>query len=539
MEILLIIPRYLYSSKDTKPNYNYYFPIGIPYIYSVMKEKGYNVEPYNLNHEEGKINELVKKKLDSKQYDLVCTGGIAIDYLSIEKIIDTCKSHKSNPKVILGGALLTSNKEIVSKNLNFDIGVIGEGEVTIIEILDHLKNGKSIKEVKGICYKDEDKGIVFTLPREQIEDLDSLPFPDYGAFGFEKFLDNMDSLLTSFGLMDYPRTYPILGSRGCPFQCTFCHHSIGSKYRKRSIKNIIKEIEFAINKYDINSFNLNDDLFSADKERLYEFCKEIKKLDKKYSKKLLWWCQLWVGAVDEKMLNTLKDSGCLYVSFGFESYNKEVLKSMKKPITPEQIDAAIKLCIKTKMPILGNFIFGDLAETKETSKETLDYWKENCRGQVKLFFIHPYPGSEIYASCIKRGIIKDELNFIKNEMHHTYIRNMTLKMDNKDFEELKNEVYNLTRIDIPYKVPFKIKNEGRSRYELSIKCPFCKEKVTIKNCLIKNKRYFTSLFICRNCNLKYNICSRLYKFTMDHYLELDLFRRNYLIFRDKFLKNRL
>lgn len=539
MEILLIMPKYFYSGKDTKSNYNYFFPLGIAYIYSVIRNHGYNIDPYNLNHEEGKINELVKKKLDSKKYDIVCTGGMAIDYAVIERIIDACKSHESSPKVILGGPVITSNRELASKNLDFDIGVIGEGEVTIIDILNHLKNGKNIKNIKGICYKDNNKKIVFTPPREQIENLDSLPFPDYGAFEFEKLLDNMDPLLTSFGLIDYPRIYPILGSRGCPFQCTFCHHSIGSKYRKRSIKNITEEIEFAIKKYNINSFNLNDDLFSVDKDRLYKFCREVKKLNKKYSIRLFWWCQLWVGAIDEEMLNTLKDSGCLSVSLGFESYSREVLKSMKKPITPEQIDTAIKLCMKTKMPIIGNFIFGDISETKETAKETLDYWKENCRGQVKLFFIHPYPGSEIYTSCLDRGIIKDELNFIKNEIHHTYIRNMTMNMNDKDFEELKKEVYDLTRTDIPYKAPYKIKNMGRGRYELFMECPFCKEKITIKNCLIKNKRYFASNLICKNCKMKYNVCSRLYKFTMDHYLKLDFFRRNYLIFRDKFLRNRL
>ncbi|VVB83554.1 Ribosomal protein S12 methylthiotransferase RimO [uncultured archaeon] len=539
MEILLIMPKYFCSSKDTKPNYDYLFPIGLPYIYSVIKSHGYNIEAYNLNHEEGKISELIKKKLDNKKYDLVCTGGMAIDYSVIEKIINTCKSHKSNPKVILGGPVLTSNREVISENLNFDIGVIGEGEVTIIEILNHLKNDKNMGDIDGICYKDKDKKIIFTPSRKQIEDLDSIPFPDYEAFGYEKLLGNTDPLLTCFGLLDYPRVYPLLGSRGCPFQCTFCHHSIGSKYRKRSIKNITEEMEFAIKKYDINFFNLNDDLFSVDKSRLYEFCDEMQRLEKKYSKKLFWWCSLWVGAIDEKMLNTLKESGCLYVSFGFESYSKTVLKSMKKPITPEQIDAAIKLCMKTKMPIVGNFIFGDIAETKETARETLDYWKKNCRGQVKLFFIHPYPGSEIYKSCLDRGIIKDELNFIKNEMHHTYIRNMTLNMEDRDFEELKKEIYHLTKTDIPYKVPFKIKHVGKEKYELSLKCHFCKEKITLKNCIIKNKGYFSSFLICRNCQMKYNVCSKLYKFTMDHYLKLDFFRKNYLILRDKFLSKRL
>jgi radical SAM superfamily enzyme YgiQ (UPF0313 family) len=531
------MPKYSYRNFTAKPNYQYRFPTGLAYISAVLKQNKFDYDCINLNHESGLTVDILKRKLDAKKYDIVGLGGMAMDYQEIEKIINACKVHESKPKIILGGAIVTSNKELVSKSLNFDIGIIGEGEVTIIELLKKLEKGESLEKVNGICYKEEGK-VIFTPPRDQIEDLDALPFPDYESFGFKKFLDHMDTFDLSYGLIDYPRTYQVLGSRGCAFQCTFCHHSIGSKYRKRSIKNIIEEIEFAIKEYDIHSINLNDDLFSADKERLYEFCREIKRLNKKYSMNLYWWCALWVGVVDEKMLNTLMDAGCLFVTFGFESYSKTVLKSMKKPITPEQIDATIKLCMKTKMPITGLFIFGDLAETNETAKETLDYWKANCNGQVKLFFIHPYPGSEIYKSCLERGIIKDELNFVKNEINHTHIRNMTLNMSDEDFEKLKKEVYNLTMKDITYNIPSKVKKVGDT-YEITTKCPHCQEEVTLKNCWIGSKRFFTAYIACRNCKMKYYISSKLYKFTMDHYVQLDFFRQNYLKLRDRFIKTRL
>jgi len=532
MKILLVMPRYSYES-GIKPNYNYSFPFGLSYIYAVIKKAGYDLETYNLNHEEGHVKDLMEKKLSDTKYDVVGIGGMSIDYLVIEKIINICKSHSSKPLVILGGSIITSSKQLISKNLNFDIGVIGEGDETILKILKNLKDKKSIENIKGICYKKE-KEIIFTPPREPISDLDALPFPDYGAFEFDKVLDNLTP-----GLVSNLRTYPVLGSRGCPFQCTFCYHSTGPIYRVRSVKNIIKEIEFAIGRYKIESFYLSDDLFAVQKDRLYEFCKEIKKLNEKYSLDLKWMCQLWVGVVDKEMIEVLKDAGCNIVGFGFESYNDEVLKSMKKPITHQQINYAIKTCFESKMTFIGNFIFGDLAETKETAKETLNYWKENCKGQVKLFFIHPYPGSEIYESCLKRGIIKDELNFIKNEIQHTNIRNMTLNMSDKEFEELKKEVYKLTSKGPIYSICSRIEKEKEGRYELRAKCPNCEKENVIKNCLVRNRKVFSVQTICTHCGMKFYMCNRIYKFTMNHYVGLDSIRKKYLSLRDKFLKSRI
>jgi len=532
------MPRFSYE-KGIKPNYTYNFPFGLCYIYSVIKNAGYDLEAYNLNHEEGHVEDLIEKKLNDTKYDIVCVGGMSLDYEVIEKIINACKLHTSKPLIILGGSILIRGKQLVAESLNFDIGVVGEGENTILELLKNLKKKKSIEKINGICYKKENK-IIFTPPREPILNLDSIPFPDFGAFGFDKVLDHMSSgELFGCSRLDYPRTYPVLGSRGCPFQCTFCYHSTGPRYRIRSVKNIIEEIEYAIKKYDINSFNLSDDLFAVQKERLCEFCKEIKRLNEKYSKKLVWMCQLWVGVVDKEILTILKDAGCVIVVFGFESYSEKVLKSMKKPITPKQIDNAIKKCFESNMTFIGNFIFGDLAETKETVRETIDYWKENCRGQARLFFIHPYPGSEIYESCLKREIIKDELNFIKNEMQHTNIRNMTLSMSDKEFEELKKEVYDLTSKGPIYSICSKVKKEKEDRYEVSVKCPHCGKENVIKNCLLKYEKAFSLQTACRHCGMKFYLCNRLYKFTMKHYVQLDFIRKNYLLFRDKFLKSRM
>jgi len=509
MKILMVVPRYDFTNKI---NYNYTFPLGLAYISSAIKKEGYDVDCLNLNHYNGSVEEIIKRKLDNKKYDVVCTGHMIFGYSIVKKIVDSACNHKSQPKTIIGGSLITCEPELIFESINPDFAIVGEGEKTSIELLKHIKEKKDFRKVNGIIYRDKEGKVTLTEKRKVIEDLDTLPLPDFEGFEFEKKIDNLctnDS--HSNNLFDYPRNYSILCSRGCPFQCTFCYHSLGSLYRTRSIDNIIKELKIAIKKYKINSISIYDDLFSINKERLNEFCKKIKKIIEENDWEIRWDCQLSVRDVDDELLIMLKESGCNIVSFGFESISPKILKSMGKPITPEQIDKAIKLCMKHKVSIQGNFIFGDIAETKETAYATLNYWKKNCKGQIGLGFIQPYPKSKLYLHCLEKGLIKDKLEYIKNS-DLTNVFNMTDKMTDKEIEKLRKEMLKAAIKYTKIVVPLSIKNMRDNRYEVKVKCPFCKKKTTYKNFCIENKRYFyEKLIVCRNCNMRFGISSSIRK----------------------------
>ena len=535
MKILLVIPRY---SLTNKISYEYAFPLGLGYISSVLKESGHEVDCLNLNHFNGTVEYLINQDLNKKNYDFVCTGHTGIGYEITEKIIIATRKHSSNPKFILGGALITSEPELIFNSLKPNFGVLGEGEITIVELLKCLEKKGDLDKVDGICYKNDKGDFKITKPRELIKNIDTIPFPDFEGFGFDEYVNNQDNG-SNFYALDYPRPYNLLCSRGCPNQCTFCYHSIGFKYRLRSLDNIFKELELAIEKYQINSLGIYDDLFSIDKERLYEFCRRIKELSKKVPGGLKWSCQLTVSNMDKKLLETLKDSGCNVISFGFESYSPVVLKSMRKPITPQQINNAVKLSFEVGIGLQGSFIFGDTAETKETAKETLDFWKNNCKGQVKIGFIQPYPGSAIFEKCVQKRIIKDKLEFIKNKISHTNWINMTDKMTDEEIIKLKEEILNARRKYYPYSITLKIRKQNDHRYNLKVKCPFCKEVMDYKNCFIDNRFHYNFWAACRKCNMRFCVVNRLYKFETDNYQKLDFLRRNYLLIRDRILKKYL
>jgi anaerobic magnesium-protoporphyrin IX monomethyl ester cyclase len=507
IKILLIAPRFLMVENV---NYNYIFPVGLGYISSVLKKNNYDVTCFNLNHHSGKITDILKKEFSKMKYDYVLTGTVtgAIGYRNIKEISEATREF-SGSKIIIGGGIITSEPELIFDDVKPDYGVLGEGEETIIELLKSIENKKDLNEVKGIIFQKDGKTVI-TETREPIKDLDSLPFPDFDGFEYEKYLDNLypnQDFCNNY--FDYPRTYSILTSRSCAFNCTFCYHPIGRAYRERSIDNVMEELENAIKKYKINVINIYDDMLAFKKERLNKFIERIKDLIQKTPWEIKWFCQLSVITVDEEILKKMKEAGCGLISYGFESFSPEVLRSMKKPITPEQIDKAFKMTLRNDLGVQANFIFGDLKETKETAKTTLEYWKSNCMGQVSLGFIQPYPCSEIYKSCVERGIIKDKLDFIKNRTYGVEVINMTEKMSDDEIKELNRELQYLTSKYTYKSTPNSIKKMDNGRFIIEVKCPFCKKSIVYKNYhLQEGKLFFKSYIICRECNKRFYIVSK-------------------------------
>lgn len=523
----MIAPR---QKMTTKINYNYSFPLGLGYISSSLKQAGHDVDCLNLNHYDGIAKELIHNKLNKKDYDFVCTGNVS-GYNALENIVKAVKSYKPKIKIILGGIVITCEPETIFKLLNPDYAVIGEGEKTIVELLDVLKNKTDLNKVDGIMYKDYFGKIIFTKPRKPTENLDLLPYPDFEGFNFEKVLGKQASNTSwQYSAFDYTRAYPILGSRGCPFHCTFCYHY--AKYKKRSLDAIMKELEIMVKKYRINMIIFYDECIAADKERLKEFCRRINELRKEVSWDLKWSPQLTVHNIDDDMLKMMKNTGADTICYGFESFSPIVLKSMEKPITPEMIESALYKTLKAGISVQANFIFGDIAETRETAKTTLDWWGGKAKGQINLGFIRPFPGSKIYQHCLEKGIIKDKEDYIANQLLKDHNFNMTNNMTDKEIKELRNRLLYLRNKREGNICPIKIKKIKRNMYSFDVKCPFCKTKLRYKNCSIENRFSYGFELRCRNCHYAFYVCSKLRRLFYKHYYQLKFLREFQLKIKD-------
>lgn len=505
-ELLMIVPR-----ENDGGKYRYSFPLGLAYISAVLKNAGYSLDCLNLNHFDEPIENLIKLKLDRKKYDFILTGSIVINYAEVKNILMAARSHNSKPRIILGGLLLTSEPELIFNDLMPDFGVIGEGEETILELLDCLKKNGNLKSVAGLIYCDSNGKTAITPKRKNKKSINDIPFPDMDGLGFAEMLNHsVSNQGVVNGLFDNPRIYPIMCSRSCPFQCTFCWHAC--EYRTRTIDNIMEELESRVKKYKINTVILYDDCFVTDKRRLTEFCRRISKLREELPWDMRWYATARVEFIDGEVLKMMKNAGCFIVSYGFESYDSAVLKSMKKNITPEQIDLAFKMTMESDLAIWANFIFGDKEETKESAYKTLEYWKKNCMGQVQLWFIQPYPDCELWRHCIKKGLIKNKLDYFKNPGKVGDANFNMSKMTDWEIKKLGVDIAKAMVRCRKVVVPCSVKKIKKDICDIELNCPFCKKRIRYGNCYIPDKKDFIFMLICKNCYKRFLAASRLRKF---------------------------
>ena len=530
MKILLILPRFGLSRQK---NYNYAFPIGLSYISSVLKKANHSVKCININHFAGSIKSIMNKTLRSEKFDIVCTTLVGSTYFSVEKIIKTVLRYNNKIKIILGGPQVTPEPEIILKALKAHICVLGEGEVTILELIEAIENNKELDNVKGIAYLGENNNIVITPKQNCIKHLDQIPWPDFEGFGYWEYLENMPSNgFWGWFISDNPRVYYIIGSRGCPNKCTFCYHCLGEGFYERSIPSIVGELETNIKKYKINTVVFFDEIFGINKNRLRELSSAIKKIIESLSWPCTWFCNLTVKMATDETIKILKDSGCHLIGYGFESMNKKVLSSMNKKIQPSNIRNAVSLTLKAGIAIQGLFIFGDIEETLETAKETIDFWKKECSGQVTLSYIQPYPGTELYKYCLKKGIIKDKLFFIKNIMGHerTLKINMTKRLSDMEYNYLVNMIDTAFHQYCRFVIPKTLKKTAGSYFSIEIECPYCHKNLFYNRINVADRLAFRHSLICRNCGKRFYFQNFISKISRKNIIV-----KQFLNFREKVL----
>lgn len=412
MKILLINPP---IREWSKPNL---FPLGLGYIASVLMREGHKVEVLDINAYRWSKKE-VEDRVNNAEFDVVGIGGIVTVYRYVKWLVNMIRKYHPGKKIIIGGSVGTSIPRIMLEKNPVDVVCIGEGEETVIELVEALQNNRDLSVVKGIWYKDERGRIRQTEPRQPIKDLDAIPPPAWDLFPMDIYLKNpvgapnVNKWTDGSSSGNMPLSINIFATRGCPYRCIYCYHDfMGVGWRHRSPKSVVNEIKDLYERYGVKYFHFVDDEFCLNKKFVYEFCREIKDLMKELDEKITWGCTGRANLMTEDLIATMSDAGCVLIGYGIESGSQKNLDFIKKRVTVEQAKNAIRLTQKYMGWADCSFIIGYPGETKETIQETIDFCKELDLKPEVIFFLTPYPGTELYDIALKRGLIKDEEEYI-------------------------------------------------------------------------------------------------------------------------------
>lgn len=369
-----------------------FLPLGLGYVAAILRKNNFDVKVLDL---------LIDKKSDDEVLNFInyfspsFIGFSAVTPVvkSAYRLAEKIKKRFPNILLIIGGPHASALPEEPLNNF-FDFVIIGEGENTIVDLLNNLNNPE---KVKGIAYKYNGK-IQATPPREFIANLDDLPFPARDLFPPLKFYKGQEALGSRVPVGS------ILTSRGCPFSCTFCYKAIfGNKFRARSPENILLEWIHLIKEYKVKEIAIVDDSFTTDVKRVYEFCNLLIK----EKLKIRWSCpngiRIDIGNID--MLKKMRQAGCYRVALGIEAGNQEVLDRIGKKIKIEQIEKMVENCKKAGIKTMGFYMLGNPVEDEKTMQQTIDFAKKLNTNYAQFLLPIPYPGTKMYEEIKKNGKI--------------------------------------------------------------------------------------------------------------------------------------
>lgn len=386
LKIALINPR-VESYSGTMP------ALGLLYIAALLERNGFNVKVFDISPADDKdIASVISYSPD------VIGITILTDYIFRAKYI-TCYLKKNLPEafIVIGGVHVTVLPEESLVDFSADVGVISEGEYTMLELCKFLKHNAEWKGIPGIVFKDKGGKIVITAQRKYIDNLDELPLPARHLLDFEEYLIPPGMIRGYW----FERATTVMTSRGCPFTCIWCGSqcTFGRKVRYRSIDNVMMELESLIEKYSVDCVWFVDDTFTLKKDRVLEFCDQIQKR----KIKLAWGCQAHVKTADLEMFQKMKRSGLVQLDFGVESGSDRVLNYLKKHSDILSIKKAFALAKRAGIRTCATFMFGSPGEEKEDVLATFKLAREIKPNFTSSYFITPYPGTELMKMAVRKG----------------------------------------------------------------------------------------------------------------------------------------
>ena len=397
MNILLIQLPHLYGPHYRPPTA---YPLGLGYLINQLLDNNINVECLDLWIKQYNFKEMVREIKKYNRVDAIGISFYSTQYRTLKALITEIRKFFNN-LIVIGGPGTEANYRIVFKTLPIDFGVYGEAEKSFINL---LKNLNQHENVKGIIYKKNGE-VIKTAPETYIKNLDSLKFPDRNLLDFKEYLklgrQHMDGQRCKEGF-----STNIIAGRGCPYSCNYCSKTFHG-VRLRSIDNIIDEIQYLQESYNIKGVWFNDELVLVNKKRSFELCEKIKPLNIK------WGCQGKLNQVNKELLEAMKNAGCVYVGYGVESVTQKMLDHMNKSQKATGAVGIINLTKKIGITPILQYMFGYAGENETSLKNSIEFFRQ-IDHKAAGFYTQPLPGTKLYDYCVENKLITNEETYLTN-----------------------------------------------------------------------------------------------------------------------------
>jgi len=397
-------------------------PLGLAFIAGALKAAGHNVtvvdaiaeNPYKYTVLKGDIeingstNEEILTRIPA---DTDCIG-ISImftnNWLSDRALIDYLGDHLPHVPIFAGGEHITGMPErCLKQTRHLKVCVLGEGEETVVELVGHLKDDEALSGLEGIAFKAADGEVKVNNRRKRIREVEGIPWPSWELFPLQSYRDNE----LSYGVVKNELSLPIMATRGCPYECTFCSspQMWGTRYFMRKPTDVADEIAHFQNLYGATNFDFYDLTAILNKNWIVEFCKELISRDIK----ITW--QIPAGtrseAIDQEVAHYLYKTGCTNITYAPESGSVEILKAIKKKVRLSKMLESFYYTQKEGMSIKLNMLIGLPEEKHKHIWQTLWFLVKASRAGVHDIFptvVVPYAGCELFAKLEEQGKINPD-----------------------------------------------------------------------------------------------------------------------------------
>ncbi|PIS08805.1 hypothetical protein COT75_04985 [Candidatus Beckwithbacteria bacterium CG10_big_fil_rev_8_21_14_0_10_34_10] len=418
-----------------QPNYDAHIvhpPLGLGYLASFLKTKGHHqVLIFDGTLKNASLNDFLTA-ISKFKADLVGISVLSRGHKQAKKITKALKQRYKKLPLVLGGTQITALPKKILQSWAADFVIIGEGEVTFLELAAKLeKNKNNFSKVPGLGFKDSSGKIVITPPRPLIKDLDSLPFPAWNLIHPKKY--RIVPILQP--AKDFPIA-PILTSRGCPFNCSFCASNITWKrqIRFRSPENVLREIKLLKKRFGVKEIHFCDDNFTMDIKRAKKICQMM--ISEKIN--LPWQCPngVRIDRLPLSLLRLMKKAGCYALGLGIESGNQKVLDKNNKHLNLKIVPKVLKNLNKVGIESYGFFILGLPGDSRKRIEETINFALKNPFDRAWFNIFTPYPGSAAFSNWLKNKDF-NKIDWNKHDCSSAVIS--VPKISSKELEKIQKK----------------------------------------------------------------------------------------------------